>query len=202
MKARQSPAMPKLRGPFSRPLKVREIPKDGSRPIIQARPDECAAIATDIGLPAVEALSVAYEIQRRAGGRLQVSGQLTATITQRCVVSLEDFTSDVAQAIDMSFAPEAPMDHLTDRPETRPDRHRAPERGLPPIAGNDDQVDPPDLIIDDTIDLGAIAVEFLVLSLDLYPKKPGVAFADLVDGVEGEAEPSPFAALARLKDRL
>jgi len=36
--------------------------------------------------------------------------------------------------------------------------------------------DPPDPIINGQIDLGALAAEFLVLNLDLYPRKPGATF--------------------------
>ena len=201
MKARQPAATPRSRGPFSRPLKVREVGTDGLRPTIEAKPSECAAVAVDIGLPNIQSLSVAYEIQRRAGGRLDVAGALKARITQVCVASLEEFESDVTQQVEVSFAPESPVERLVDRRESRADRHRAQERAPASVPGSDDQVDPPDPIIDDTIDLGAIAVEFLVLSLDLYPKKPGVQFSDLVVGEEDEPEPSPFAALERLKDR-
>ncbi len=70
-----------------------------------------------------------------------------------------------------------------------------------PVGGNDDQEDPPDPILDDTIDLGAVAVEFMVLGLDPYPRKPGVHFDDMVIGEKDAPAPSAFAALARLKDR-
>jgi uncharacterized metal-binding protein YceD (DUF177 family) len=201
MRGRQPAATPRPKGPFSRPLKVREVKDDGLRLTIEAKPEECAAVATAIGLPAVASLSVSYAIERRAGGRIEVAGDLRARITQVCVVSLEEFESDVTQAIDLTFAPEAQSERLAERLETRGERHRTAERAPAPVPGSDDQVDPPDPIVDDTIDLGAVAVEFLVLSLDLYPKKPGVQFSDLIGGDEDEQEPSPFAALERLKDR-
>jgi hypothetical protein len=47
------------------------------------------------------------------------------------------------------------------------------------------------------VDLGVIAVEFLLLGLDPYPRKPGATF-DLP--AVGDAEEHPFAALAALKD--
>ena len=201
MKGRQPSTTPRPRGPFARPLKVREVTEDGLEITIEAKPEERSAIAAEADLPAIASLSVAYTIERRAGGRLEVTGDLKARITQVCVVSLDEFESDVTQAVDLTFAPEPATERLAARHETRTERHRAPDRPLAPIPGSDDQVDPPDPIIDDTIDLGAIAVEFLVLSLDLYPKKPGVQFSDLVGGEHDEPEPSPFAALERLKDQ-
>ena len=65
----------------------------------------------------------------------------------------------------------------------------------------DEQADPPDPIVDGRIDLGAIALEFLTLSLDLYPRKPGAEFADVQIGEADDAADSPFAALQRFKDR-
>ena len=43
----------------------------------------------------------------------------------------------------------------------------------------------------------ALAAEFMALGLDPYPRKPGVAFAEIVD--DEVIEESPFAQLAGLK---
>jgi len=53
----------------------------------------------------------------------------------------------------------------------------------------------PDAIINGQIDLGALAAEFLVLNLDLYPRKPGVTFEDIYVGGEASGTDSPFAGL-------
>jgi hypothetical protein len=50
-------------------------------------------------------------------------------------------------------------------------------------------------LVDGTVDLGAIASEFLVLGIDPYPRKPGVDFAQ---PQQGEAAGRPFAALGAL----
>jgi uncharacterized metal-binding protein YceD (DUF177 family) len=55
--------------------------------------------------------------------------------------------------------------------------------------------DPPDEIEGGVVDLGAYVVEHLALALDPFPRKPGVEF----EAPAQESEPSPFAALARLK---
>ena len=57
--------------------------------------------------------------------------------------------------------------------------------------------EPPDVIVDGKIDLGALTAEALALALDPYPKKPGVAFVDVME--PEDLSESPFAALARLK---
>ena len=191
------------RGPFSRPLNIHDV-KDGRLAMtIEAKPEELAAVAQAVGLPSVQSLKVRYKLVEHAGGRYDLSGDLEANITQVCVLSLEPFASDVTNEIDLTFA--QPI-HVPDMPRHK-DRDAPRARGKlidlapVPVPGNDDQEDPADPIVDDTIDLGAVALEFLTLACDLYPRKPGTAFSDVVVGDTDEPEPSAFAALERLKDR-
>ena len=173
---------------------------------IEPAASDYPAIAAECGLPAVASLRATYKIMPRAGGRLEVAGDLEARVTQVCVVSLEPFEGDLAQEIDLTFGPtaaavddwfeaEAPRRGRRGEPDRRPSRE-APASS--PIG--EDQPDPPDPIIDGRIDLGALALEFLVLALDPYPRRPGVAFDGVVLG-DDVPEPSAFAGLARLKDQ-
>jgi hypothetical protein len=54
------------------------------------------------------------------------------------------------------------------------------------------------VLSDGTADVGAIAAEFLLLGIDPYPRKPGAEFKS---PAEQGAVVSPFAALARLRNR-
>ena len=56
--------------------------------------------------------------------------------------------------------------------------------------------DPPDLIIDGHIDLGAVTVEFLALGLDPFPRKPDAKFSYIDPADQKE---NPFAKLITLK---
>jgi len=58
-----------------------------------------------------------------------------------------------------------------------------------------DGEDAPDPIVDGKIDLGALAVEFMALGLDPYPRKPG---AEFTPPASDEALDSPFDALAKI----
>ena len=168
---------------------------------IEAAPEEMVAIAEAVKLPSVRSLEVGYRVRRRSGGRFEVAGDLRATVTQVCVVTLEPFESDVDNEIDLVFV--QPI-HAADMPgldRRFKDTPQDAKRGPAPVPGNDDQDDPADPIVDDTIDLGAIALEFLTLACDLYPRKPGVQFSDTSVGDNAEPDPSAFAALGRLKDR-
>jgi uncharacterized metal-binding protein YceD (DUF177 family) len=181
------PAAP--RGPFSRPLRVHDVPeKTGMARRIEASPAECAAIARDAGLPAVASLVADFHIARRASGRFDVTGHLEAAVTQICVVTLEPFDSTLSQEVSIAFALPARSDQSA----------RGKQVAVIDITDADD---PPDLIIDNTIDLGAVALEFLTLARDFYPKKPGVHFAGALAGEDDKPEPSTFAALERFRDK-
>src|SRR6266851_5556553 len=67
---------------------------------------------------------------------------------------------------------------------------------LEPIENEIDDASEP--LIDGTIDLGAVATESLILGIDPYPRKPGIAF-QAPNTAERSAR--PFAALAALKKR-
>ncbi len=58
--------------------------------------------------------------------------------------------------------------------------------------------DPPEPIVNGAIDLGALAVEFLMLGLDPYPRKPGAVFEPVIAPVDPADH--PFAALGALKN--
>ncbi len=200
--------MPPRPRAFSRPLDVASVPAKGVSVTIEPAASDYSAIAAECGLPSVSSLRVTYKITPRVGGRVEVVGDLVARVTQVCVVSLEPFEGDLAQDIDLTFAPTAgALDDWYEADIPRRARHGEPERrarpsrvAAPPPALGDDQPDPPDPILDGKIDLGAVALEFLVLALDPYPRKPGVAFDGIV-GHDDAPEPTAFAELARLKDR-
>ncbi len=179
-------AAPLPRGPFSRPLRLREMPGAGLARTLDATAAECLAIAGDLSFPAVASLHADLRVAPRAGGIVEVTGTLEAEVTQMCVVTLEPFDSRLQQDVAVRFA--------------QPSADRS--AGGVAIADVDLERadDVPDTIVDNTIDLGAVALEFLVLACDPYPRKPGVHFSDVLIGEE-EREPSPFASLGRLKDQ-
>jgi uncharacterized metal-binding protein YceD (DUF177 family) len=166
--------------PFSHPIEVDKLPEGGLDLELSAGESEREALAEADGIPQIGRFDVAFHVMRRAGGRVNVSGELRARVTRICVVSLEPFEVDVIEPIDVDFAPETPISAV----------HSAEDGDLD---------DPPDPIIDGKIDLGALASEFLVLGLDPHPRKPGVSFAP-VEQAGSDETASPFALLHKLQD--
>ena len=165
--------------PFSRVVRVDALPQDGQTVTIEATPAEREALASSFELPAIAALTATLRIEPWGRGGARVTGAVHGELTQICVVSLEPFPATVDEAVDVQFAPQAPV-------ESRPP---AAKETLS-LAGEDE----PDPIIDGRIDLGALAAEFFALGLDPYPRKPGASFDPPHDATE---EDSPFAALRR-----
>lgn len=164
--------------PYSHPLDVGLV---HSATHIRLVPDEGArkAIAKDYGLHAVNHFEALLEVNPLANGVFRIAGQIKAQVQPVCVVSLDPFDQEIDETVTVDFAPEDVISRLTKRAEE-----------------NDvEDFEPPDPIVDGGIDLGQVACEFLALSLDPYPKKPGAVFMGL-----GEEEPnlSPFAALKAL----
>ncbi|WP_417682002.1 YceD family protein [Roseibium sp.] len=125
---------------------------------------------------------------RKAGVR--VVGKLEASITQQCVVTLEPFEQELSEDIDRTFEP------VSSRPRRPRDLNEEGE-----IEIELETLDPPDVMVDGVIDLGALVCEQLALSIDPFPRKPGAVFErdEETDSSELEDKPSPFAALAKLK---
>jgi uncharacterized metal-binding protein YceD (DUF177 family) len=150
---------------------------------------ECAALASRYDVPAVRALRFALKAEP-AGAGWVVTGDVTAALTQRCVVTLEPVETEIAEAVERRFVP---RDQL-------PAIHPGVELELSAAA-----VDGPDGF-DDSLDLGEIAAETVALAIDPYPRHPEADFANLIASPPDTAPLTdeaarPFAGLAALKAR-
>ena len=168
--AKQAPA-------FSHPLAVAELPPEGVSLRLVPGEDERAALARHVDVLAVPSLVADLKAVPDGKGGVAIEGDLSATVRQTCVVSLEPFDNAVNEHIALRFLPE----------------------GAGIAAADDaDEGDPADVIKGGVIDLGALVAEFLALGVDPYPRRPGAMFAPPT--AENEAA-SPFAALAKLKPK-
>jgi Large ribosomal RNA subunit accumulation protein YceD len=191
---------------FSRALDVDEVPPEGLDLTISATEAERQALGAENGLEGLAKLEAQLQVTPLRAGGLAVSGEMRARVTQICVVTLEPFDSEVVEPIDVKFAPAPPsaIAGLSGRQAKDPRRgRRSPGNSEPPpkVLETDGE-DPPDPIIDGRIDLGALAAEFLALSLDPHPRKPGVEFEESRFSEAAEAAESPFAKLEALKGSL
>jgi hypothetical protein len=171
----------KLEGPWSVPVTVHEVPVTGRHFELQADETVRAAIAKSADLRALPRLQATFDVSRRGAEGLHVVGRVSATVGQVCVVTLDPIESEVEEIVDLIFDPAA-----------APAVGDGSGRDALEITADD----VPEPILDDTIDLGAIATEFLILGIDLYPRKPEAVFQ--APPIEDKTE-HPFAALATLR---
>ena len=114
--------------------------------------------------------------RRYAADDAQASGAMTRHIE----IGLEN---KIEETVEVTFVPApAPMADEGGR-----------KRVLEVSSDDEEEVEP---IVNDTVDLGAIATEFLLLGIDPYPRKPESVFQ--APPVEDHAE-HPFAALGSLR---
>ncbi|MFL9825977.1 YceD family protein [Rhodoplanes sp. SY1] len=170
--------MPNPDRPWSVPVRLGDVPEDGLVMSLTADSPVREAIARRGGLTGLPRLEARFAVTRRGSG-LHVGGTVSATAGQVCVVTLEPMESAIEEEVDLLFTPDAP--------EEEPGPARDPEAE-----------DPPERLVDGTVDLGAIATEFVLLGIDPYPRKPGVSFEPVETGPR---DPGPFAALAALKEK-
>jgi Large ribosomal RNA subunit accumulation protein YceD len=169
---------------WSETVAVEDIPDTGLHIEIDAPAAARAAVAELAALRDLPRLSAVFDLTRQ-GAAVHVSGQVSAQVGQTCVVTLEPIENAVEEVVDLKFAP-TPLGGA--EPEPKAARKRA--------RGGDE---PPEPLIDGTLDLGALATEFLILGIDPYPRKAGAQFTP--PKVE-DAGDHPFAALAALKKRI
>lgn len=161
--------------PWSAPVTLAHIPEEGRRFALVADEDTRAQVAKLAGLRALPRLEAAFEVTREGARGLRVSGRVAATVGQNCIVTLDPIENEVGEDVNLVFAP--PREPVSEAAE-----------GFEPNA--------PEPLVGDSIDLGAIATEFLILGIDPYPRKPEAKFEP--PPVE-DAGAHPFAALAALK---
>jgi hypothetical protein len=166
--------------PWPVPVALDDILETGRHFDLAADAGVRAAVAHVAGLRDLPRLRASFDVTRRGADGLHVAGSVSATVGQNCVVTLEPLVSEIDETVDLTFLP-------------RPDPE--PSEGDTKPEPRDVKWNDPEPLVGGRVDLGALAIEFLILGLDPYPRKPGAIF----EAPKGDApDPGPFAALAKL----
>jgi uncharacterized metal-binding protein YceD (DUF177 family) len=163
--------------PWQVPVAVDDVPETGQHFDLVADAGVRAAAARLAGLRDLPRLAARFDVKRHDAGGLHVTGVVSATVGQNCVVTLEPLTNEVEEAIDLVFVPKEPPSQEEAETEPRDVKWGDPE----PLIGG-------------IVDLGALVTEFLILGFDPYPRKPDAVFEPPQSLT---AEEGPFAALAK-----
>ena len=160
-------------------LRLAEVQRSAPTLDLEADASHRAAIAKALELVALDRFTASVRVSPWLDG-LEIAAQWRADIVQTCGVSLEAFDTPLSGEFKVRAVPEGseaagdPSTEITVDPEAE---------------------DPPDLLQDEEVDVGAYLVEHLALEVDPFPRKPGVAF----EPPPTETPASPFAVLQALK---
>lgn len=161
---------------FSREVSVRRLtgPEVHS---FAATPEERIALAEAIDVLAIHELTAEATLSPWRSTGVTVAGTVRGVVDQACVVTLDPVRAEIEAPFAMRYHPEA-----------------APT----PVDVDPEADDPPEPLESERVDVGALALEHFVLSLDPYPRSPNAAFTP--PELPEDDTPSPFAILARLKN--
>jgi uncharacterized metal-binding protein YceD (DUF177 family) len=161
---------------------VFDIPEHGLTRERKVSAEALAQFAEALGLLSLTEVKCTYRIERLAGGGYRLSGRVLARGEQACVVSLEPVAADLDEPFDVEFWPD-----------------------LPESDGGEDKsiLDARDVerLSDGTIPVGRIVFETISAGLDPYPRKEDAEFSWSGEAASEPEKVSPFAALAKLKDK-
>jgi uncharacterized metal-binding protein YceD (DUF177 family) len=165
------------------PVRLEDVPETGLHLDLVADAEVRAGLAALAGVRDMPRLEAAIDVARQGNG-LRVTGRVSATVGQDCVVTLEALENRVDEPVDVVFAPPGLVDAVPDADHQE--------------AHHDAQAidEPPEPLVDGAADLGAVLADFLLLGIDRYPRKPGAVFAPPAPTSGGD---NPFAVLAKLK---
>ena len=139
-----------------------------------------SAIARTLDLAALPLFEASVRVKPWLDGA-ELEGRWSARVVQTCGVTLDEFETPVSGEFRLHVVPAGSPAATSDDD----------------LAADPEAPDPPDVLEGDEIDVAAYLVEHLALELDPFPRKPGAVF----EPPQEPDEPSPFAALARLKPK-
>lgn len=167
-------------------LRTAELSARRSTPFdLKPGPEARAALAGELGLIDLPLLRFQGEVTPSGRRDLLLRGRLTARVVQPCVVTLAPVTTSIDEPVERAYVEDFAL----------------PEGDEVEIPA-DDRLEP----LPAAIDIGAVAIEALVLALPPYPRAEGAVLGESVHGPDGvaplrDADLRPFAGLARLARR-
>jgi uncharacterized metal-binding protein YceD (DUF177 family) len=171
--------------PFSHPYNLARLGNAGDKVQFTADAGQRGTIAKWAGILSLEKFQTQVEIAKRAPNRFGLAFRLSAQVTQACVVTLEPVSSPIEKTFtrELVFVGTA--------------RHREASDSGPDLVLDEALEEGPEEVDSLHIDLGAPILEEFALSLDPYPRRPGVEFAP--QSPDSDRPESPFAVLKSLK---
>ena len=172
--------------PLTHPYNLARLGNAGEDVRFAADLGQRAAIAKWSGVLSLEKLEAGVQIQKLDSARYTLDFTLDADVTQACVVTLEPVPAHIAHRFRRELQFVGPVRHKPVSDDSGPD-----------VVLDVTKDEGPEEIQSLHVDLAGPVLEEYVLSLEPYPRRPGVAFTP--KSQPSEAPESPFAVLKGLK---
>jgi uncharacterized metal-binding protein YceD (DUF177 family) len=170
--------------PWRALVTVSQIPDSGLHRDIEADGVARQTMADLAGLREIGSARASFDLTLISGGQVHVTGRVQAKVGQICVVTLDPIDNEIDEAVDLIFAPADQLPEFADLADDVPESEA-------------EIADQPEPFKNGVIDLGRLATDVLLLAIDPYPRKPGVAFEP--PAMAADPQDHPFAALKTLK---
>lgn len=171
--------------PLDWTLAVEAVPERGGAVVREASPAERERVRAALSLLSLSSLHLAGRVDRLAGGRYRLTGNVTAALEQACVVTLEPVAARIDEPLDIEF---------------RPDELSTATKDIEVELDEASDMEP---IVNGRLEIGRVTYETLSAGLDPYPRKAGEAFDEVSAAPKGAdtGADNPFAVLAKLKPK-
>lgn len=165
---------------FAHHVRIDQV-RDGELFELVADEGERDSVAQRLGLQTIGRLEARAMLHRK-GHVVHAEGRVTASLEQDCVITGEPVPAHIDEPFEVLFCPEPQVSRSDEEIE---------------LAATDC-----DVVFHDgsAIDLGAAIADTLALALDPFPRSASADAALKEAGVMTEAEASPFAMLAKLRN--
>ncbi len=172
---------------LSHTVNVAVLPARGLRIKLEADEAVRALLAHEANALRVDRFNCELLLKRWHKNGVIVTGEVSADITQECVVTLEPVHSRIFEEIERLFVPDGSK-------LTKPRLNNEGE-----LVIDFDGKDEPEPFCGDTLNAWEIAIEHFLLGVDPFPRKEGVELDDAVQATNqpehSEEKPNPFAVL-------
>ena len=185
-----------LEGALTHLVNVTRLPSKGLNIKLEPDDDGLEKLAAQCGVLSILEFSAQLNVKSWHKDGVRVSGPLRASLIQPCIVTLEPVPEQIDAQIDAVFVPSTS--------KLAKPKINAETRELIVEAEGDDV---PELFELPNLDVGAVAAEFFALELNPYPKSPVADEQSAQAGVQDDesqhdVKENPFAALAKIRDKL
>lgn len=158
---------------------------------LAATPEQRTAIARRLKIPAVKSFAVSFHFTPTIWAKVfRLQGHIDAVVEEECVLTLDRLPRTLESPFECLCGPENVLAKLED------------------MGVLDADMDPPEPMGEEGIDVGEVAVQYLALALDAYPRQPDLTLEQRLQqvGTIQQDNPSParqpFAQLANLQPKL